>query len=107
MPKFKKIDEEMIENKLVAQIIGMGWKASIEFGDMWLFEKEINGHKVEMRVTVCANRINGIDGFIESIWQNYFDFDTLIDIKGNDVNSVKDIIKKEIKVVYDECKKIL
>ena len=98
---------ERVEDKLVAKIIGMGWQHSIEYGDMHLFKKEINTYKVRLRVTCMSHNFAGIDSFVDSIFDDYNNFDKNIDIDRQCGNSDKEVIRSEIKYIIDECEKII
>lgn len=98
---------ERVENKLVAKIIGMGWQHSIEYGDMHLFEKEINAYRVRLRVTCMSHIIGGIDSFVDSISDDYNNYDENIDIDRQCSDSDKEVIRSEIKSIVNECKKII
>lgn len=97
-----------IEDSMLMSFVWSGWKLSVDGGDMYYFEKKIDGHVGSM----YAENSYGIlvlpdqsGPLLDRLYENYTDFNSLFYIDGENVGKCQD--KKVRKAFRDDLKESL
>lgn len=97
-----------IEDRMLLSLVWSGWMPSVDGGDMYYFEKKIDGHVGSMYAENCYGLLVLPDQsgpLLDRLYENYTDFDSLFDIDGEVAGKCQD--KEVYKAFLDDLKESL